>query len=214
MERNEASVRELHKSIADKSGGELLDFIQEDFKELQDIMYNARSVGTISVLYIAANWLNTKMEKWLGEKNTADILSKSAENNPASEMGLEMLDVADVVRQYPAVIEYFHHPSDETFFEDLAEPEGGEAVSRSMRTYLEKNGMRCSGEFDMTRPRWSEQQTTLVPMILGNIKNFEPNAHKIVFEQGRLEAEQKAQGLLHRLERMPGGKRKAKKQRR
>jgi rifampicin phosphotransferase len=128
-------------------------------------------------------------------------------------MGLALLDVADVVRQYPAVMEDFQHANDETFFADLARLEGGGAVSHSIQAYLEKYGMRCSGEIDITRPRWSEQPTALVPMILGNIKNFEPGAHNAIFKQGLLEAKQKEQDLLNRLEQLPGGKQKAKKTR-
>ena len=56
--------------------------------------------------------------------------------------------------------------------------------------------MRCVGEIDITRPRWSERPTTLVPLILGNIKNFEPGAGKRRFEQGRREAWEKEQELL------------------
>jgi phosphoenolpyruvate synthase/pyruvate phosphate dikinase len=159
----------------------------------------------------AANWINKKMEKWLGEKNVADTLSQSVSNNVTSEMGLALLDVSDVVRQYPAVIEYFHHAKDETFFEDLAQLEGGDAVSDALRAYLDKYGMRCPGEIDITKPRWSEQPTALIPMILSNIKNFEPNARSRKFEQGLLEAEQKARELVSRLKQLPGGTRKAKK---
>jgi pyruvate,water dikinase len=50
-------------------------------------------------------------------------------------------------------------------------------------------------------------------MILSNIKNFEPGAHKAIFEKGLLEAKQKEQDLLNRLEQLPGGKQKAKKTR-
>ncbi len=71
--------------------------------------------------------------------------------------------------------------------------------------------MRCSGEIDITRPRWSEHPTTLIPMILGNIRNFEPGAHSMKFEQGLKEAKQKEQDLLSRLEQLPGGLGKAKK---
>jgi phosphoenolpyruvate synthase/pyruvate phosphate dikinase len=39
----------------------------------------------------------------------------------------------------------------------------------AIRTYLDKYGMRCVGEIDITRPRWSERPTTLVPLILSNI---------------------------------------------
>ena len=46
----------------------------------------------------ASAWINEKMEEWLGEKNVADTLSQSVPNNITSEMGLALLDVADVIR--------------------------------------------------------------------------------------------------------------------
>jgi len=69
--------------------------------------------------------------------------------------------------------------------------------------------MRCAGEIDITRSRWSERPTTLVPVILGNIKNFEPGAGKRRFEQGRQEARTKEQELLERLRALPDGEQKA-----
>lgn len=120
------------------------------------------------------------MEKWLGEKNSVDMLSHSVANNVTSEMGLELLDVADVVRQYSAVIEYFHHASEETFFEDLSRLEGGNVVRDSIRSYLVKYGMRCSREFDITRPRWnigiifSRQDLT----FRGHRKRYENNQRR------------------------------------
>ena len=210
MSRNEASNRDLQQRIANLSGDELFDFIIEAHKQIKEAM-SPQSMGAVFAGIYAVSWINKKMEKWLGEKNAADSLSQSVANNVTSEMGLELLDVADVVRQYPAVMEYFQHASDETFFVDLAGLEGGDAVSESIRAYLEKYGMRCPGEIDITRPRFSEQPTALIPMILSNIKNFEPDAHNSKFEQGLQEAKQKEQDLLNRLEQLPGGKQKAKK---
>jgi pyruvate,water dikinase len=69
--------------------------------------------------------------------------------------------------------------------------------------------MRCVGEIDITKPRWSERPTTLVPLILANVRSFEPGAGKRRFEQGRLEARQKEQELLGRLRALPDGERKA-----
>ena len=211
ISKNEASVRNLQKRIAKISGDELFDVILQDRKQLKEIMADPKSVGATLVGIMAENWINKKMEKWLGEKGAVDVLSQSVDNNITSEMGLELLDVADVVRQYPAVVEYFTHARDESFFADLARLEGGDAVIISIREYLEKYGMRCSGEVDITRPRWSEQPTALIPMILSNINNFGPNAHMIKLEQGLLGAKQKEQELLKRLEQLPGGKGKAKK---
>ena len=69
--------------------------------------------------------------------------------------------------------------------------------------------MRCVGEIDITRPRWSERPTTLVPMILGNVENFEPGAGERRFERGRQEAWMKEQDVLERLRALPDGERKA-----
>ena len=33
----------------------------------------------------------------------------------------------------------------------------------AIAAFLDKYGMRCIGEIDITRPRWSERPTTLVP---------------------------------------------------
>jgi pyruvate,water dikinase len=210
---NKAAIKDLKRRIANLSGDELFAFIIEAKKQSKEALYDPQSMAVIYVGVYAASWINKKMEKWLGEKSAADSLSQSVANNVTSEMGLRLLDVADIVRQYPAVMEYFQNANNKTFFEDLAKLEGGDAVSESILAYLEKYGMRCSGEIDITRPRFSEQPTALVPMILSNIKNFEPGAHNTLFEQGMLEAKQKEQDLLNRLEQLPGGRQKAKKTR-
>jgi rifampicin phosphotransferase len=69
--------------------------------------------------------------------------------------------------------------------------------------------MRCAGEIDITRPRWSERPTTLVPVILANVKNFEPGAGEKRFEQRRREALAKEQELLSRLRILPDGEQRA-----
>ncbi|MEV2348570.1 phosphoenolpyruvate synthase [Paenibacillus larvae] len=211
MNQIETSIRDMKQRISKVTGDELFEFILQDQKQLMKATFNPTGMAAIIIGLNASGWINKHMEKWLGEKNAADTLSQSVSNNITSEMGYALLDVSDVVRQYPQVVEYFHHATDETLFEDLSKLEGGEAVSNSMRDFLEKYGMRCSGEIDITKPRWNEKPTTLIPIILNNIKNFAPNASSVKFKQGRLEAEQKERELLTRLEQLPGGKRKAKK---
>ena len=207
MTKNETLLKELEKKAAGLTGEALFDFILEGVEKMKNSVSDG--YGVVFAGAYAADWLNKNMLKWLGEKNAAATLSQSVDNNVTSEMGLELLDVADVVRQYPAVQEYFEHAKNETFFADLGKLPGGYAVSAAIQAYLKKYGMRCSGEIDITRPRWSEQPTALIPMILSNIANFAPNAHISKFEEGVREAEQKEQDLLSRLEQLPGGKRKA-----
>src|SRR5206468_4964741 len=117
--------------------------------------------------------------------------------------------VADAIRPHPEVVAFLQHVEDDGFLDELATFAGGPEARDAIRAYLDKYGMRCVGEIDITRPRWSERPTTLVPLILGNIKNFEPGAAKRRFEQGRQEAWKKEQELLERLRRLPDGERKA-----
>ena len=69
--------------------------------------------------------------------------------------------------------------------------------------------MRCVGEIDITRPRWSERPTTLVPLILANIRNFAPGEAARRFEHGLQAAREKEQELLERLRALPDGEQKA-----
>lgn len=211
--RSDALIRSLQDKIAGVSGDELFDLILQEQKEFQALSSDPENFAVFMTGQQALKWLNKNMAKWLGDVKEGDALSRSAPHNITSEMGLALLDVADVVRPYPAVIAYLEQADDNTFFEGFDGLPGGGVVRDSIQAFLEQYGMRCPGEIDITRPRWSEQPTALVPAILSNVKNLQPGAHKTRVEQGRLEAEQKERDLLARLERLPGGKRKAKKTR-
>lgn len=214
IKRNESSMEELKHKIQAKSGPDLFNFILEDIQELRKFLTDPLSFGVIMTAMNASSWINEKMNEWLGEKNAADTLSQSVPHNITSEMGLALLDVADVIRSYPEVIAYLQHVKDDHFLDELVKFEGGQEIRNAIYAYLNKYGMRCTGEIDITRTRWSEKPTTLVPMILNNIKNFEPNAGKRKFEQGRREALAKEQELLDRLKQLPDGEQKAKETKR
>jgi rifampicin phosphotransferase len=209
IERSQASIAELKQNIQTKSGTDLFDFILEDIQELRKILHNPQSSRVFLAAMDASSWINEKMYAWLGEKNAADTLSQSVPNNITSEMGLALLDVADVIRPYPEVIEYVQHARDDVFLDELVKLEGGQEARDAIYAYLDRYGMRCSGEIDITKTRWSERPATLVPMILTNIKNFEPDAGKRKFEQGRQKALTKEQELLERLKQLPDGEQKA-----
>jgi pyruvate,water dikinase len=207
--RNQASIAALKRDIRTKSGGALFDFILADIQELKRILFDPQSHQVIMAGMEATWWLNEQLQAWLGEKNAADTLAQSVPHNVTSEMGLALLDVADVIRPYPDVVAFLQNVEDEDFLDELPKLAGGREARDAIRAYLEKYGMRCVGEIDITKPRWSERPTTLVPMILGNIKNFEPGAGKRRFEQGRQEAWKTEQELLERLRASPDGERKA-----
>ena len=157
----------------------------------------------------ATHWLNQHLEEWLGEKNVADTLTLSVPDNVTSEMGLALLDVADVIRPHPQVVEFLEAVTDDRFLERMDQLEGGPESRRAILRYLDAYGMRCVGEIDITRPRWSERPRTLLPALLGNIRNFSAGAGRELFEQGRQAAADKEREVLERLRGLPDGETRA-----
>jgi len=207
-------IESLKQNIQRKSGTDLFDFILEDIQQLKKTSADSQSFNVIMTGMNASAWVNEKMNEWLGEKNAADTLAQSVPNNITSEMGLELLHVADVIRPYPKVIAYLKQVKDDNFLDELIRFDGGQEVRGAIDTYLNKYGMRCAGEIDITKTRWTEKPSTLVPIILNNIKNFEPGAGSRKFEQGHKEAWRKEQELLLRLAALPDGEHKMKETKR
>ena len=209
IERTQAATAAAKRDIRTKSGSALLDFILADIQELRRILSDPQSHQVLMAAIEGTWWLNEQLHAWLGEKNAADVLTQSAPHNVTSEMGLALLDVADVIRPHPEVVAFLQNVEDDDFLDELPTLAGGREARDAIRAYLDTYGMRCVGEIDITRPRWSERPTTLVPVILGNVKNLEPGAARRRFEQGRQEASEKEQELLDRLRTLPDGEEKA-----
>jgi pyruvate,water dikinase len=207
--RSQASLAASKRDIRTKRGVELLDFLLADLQELKRLLFEPLSARVIQEAMEATWWLNAQLEAWLGEKNAADTLTQSVPHNVTSEMGLALLDVADVLRPHPEVVAFLQQVGDEDFLEALPGLPGGREARDALRAFLDAYGMRCAGEIDITRPRWSERPATLVPMLLGNLRSFAPGEGKRRFEQGREAALKKEQEVLARLRVLPDGERKA-----
>src|ERR671937_286067 len=170
--RSQASIAALKRDIQAKSGAALLDFILADSQELKRILFDPQSHQVFMTAMEAAWWLNDHLQAWLGEKNAPDTLTQSVPNNVTSEMGLALLDVADAIRPHPEVVAFLEHVEDDGFLDELPKLAGGREARDAIRAWLDRYGMRCVGEIDITRPRWAERPAALVPLILSNIKNF------------------------------------------
>ncbi|WP_069870770.1 rifamycin-inactivating phosphotransferase [Streptomyces malaysiensis] len=212
IERSRTSIAALERDIRTKTGPALFDFLREAFEEHKRVLTDPLSMQAIMAGMEATWWLNDTLREWLGEKNAADTLTLSAPDNVTSEMGLALLDVADVIRPHPEVVAFLRGVEsieDDAFLDELAKLAGGAEARDAIESYLDRYGMRCVGEIDITRPRWRERPTTLVPVILDNVRNFEPGAAGRRFEQGRQKAREKKRDVLSRLRALPDGDRKA-----
>lgn len=209
IKKAEAAIEVLKQDIEAKTGTAIFDFILEDIRQLKQWLADPQNMGVIMAAINASLWINKNMDHWLGEKNAADTLSQSVPNNITSEMGMELLNVADVIRPYAEVVDYLQHTKDNGFLDELHRFRGGEESRNAIIAFLNKYGMRCAGEIDLTKPRWSERPLTLIPAILNNIKNFEPGESTRRLERGLQESMKKKQELLDRLKQLPDGIEKA-----
>ncbi len=142
IKRSQTSIEELKQNIQTKSGPDLFDFILEDIQILKKILFDPQSSAVFMAAMDASAWINEKMNQWLGEKNTADTLSQSVPNNITAEMGLVLLDVADVIRPYPEIIAYLQHVKDDNFLPELVKFASGQEVG--MLSVLISTNTECA----------------------------------------------------------------------
>jgi rifampicin phosphotransferase len=209
MARHEAALDDLRLRLRRLSGNDVFEFVLHDLRhQLKTHITDSRSIAAIFVGLYALNWVTEYAKKRLDVTGAGDVLAQSVVNDVSSAMGLALLDVADTVRAHPDAMAALPSLADATFFRDLSAVPGGDVVGRAIVGFLDRYGMRCPGEIDITRTRWSEAPSTLVPLILSTIPNLEPNPRAARVERNRHEAEQLRTNLVERLAGLPGGRRK------
>lgn len=134
--RARASLATLQRDIPSRAGVALLDFIASDLQELKTILSAPQSVQVIRAAIDASLWLDAHLREWLGEEDAAATLSESVPGNVTSEMGLALLDLADVIRPHPDLVDFLEHVEDDHFLDRLPAVEGGRQAREAMVAYL------------------------------------------------------------------------------
>ncbi len=150
--RTEASLAALKRDLHAKSGSALLDFLLADLQELKRLLSDPQNQRVIMAGMEATWWLNDQLQVWLGDTNAADALTQSVPNNVTAEMGLALLDVADAIRPHPDVVAFLQRVEDDDFLDALGAVAGGPEARDAIHAWLDRYGMRCVGEIDLTRP--------------------------------------------------------------
>lgn len=150
--------------------------------------------------FVSMARLRKKLIDLLGSDQELAHLNKSLPGNITTEMGLELGDLADLVRNSPKALEYLQKADDSTFIEGFANLPDGQKIQQAFISFLSKYGMRCPGEIDITRARWREAPTQLVPAILGHINSVNPQEHRQRFQQGEVEALSSQEKILEKVQ--------------
>ncbi len=131
IERAEASLARVRRDIASMRGSALLDFIIADITELQRILFDPQSIQVIMAAMHASWWLREQLQAWLGEGHAVDTLTQSVPDNVTAEMGLALLDVADMIRPHPDVVAFLRTVEHEGFLKELPSRAGAKRRRRS-----------------------------------------------------------------------------------
>ncbi|MEZ5232038.1 MAG: hypothetical protein R2749_04935 [Acidimicrobiales bacterium] len=110
---------------------------------MKRLIADPQSMAAILGAMAASAWLNDQLLAWLGERNAADVLTRSVPGNVTSEMGLALLDVADAIRPHPQAVAVLAEPGGEDLLGRLATVPGGTAAVEAIDGFLERYGMRC-----------------------------------------------------------------------
>lgn len=190
----EEKWKEVHERVQGSHGVERLETIQRVLNGLgKELLQNLFPyVISFPISYLL-------LKKALGNPDELASLNKSLPGNLTSEMGLQIGDLADRLRQLPEVEAYLRQAEDDRFYEGLDQVEGGATFRQAFTDFIQQYGHRCPGEIDLTRPRWREVPTQLVPAILGHMRSVEPGAHRRKFQQGEEEAQEAKQRILNRV---------------
>jgi len=174
--------------------------IEKDQKVLYDkVAFDPLGFGMIMAAQFAQGSINKAGEELLGEKNIINRLSLSIDHNITSQMGLALGKIADIIRSHP---ETANRVEQTMSMERVSEKE----IVAAWDEFMERYGMRCPGEIDITKPRFWEEPGQLLPALVNNIKHLANNHGTVMFEQGRKQSIEFADKLVRAMREKRGTK--------
>lgn len=164
---------------------------ESDLAQLKMVRKMVRTVFMEEALllapYIAGAMMSLKMlEKLVGEHaDPADFeaLGRGLPGNVTTDMNLRVGDLADVARQSPELVKHFTTVSPADALIGIEKIAGGTAFLSALEDFMTKYGMRAPSEIDITRPRWRENPTPLLQVVIGNLKTEAAGTHRIHHQQ-------------------------------
>ncbi|MCB0032796.1 MAG: hypothetical protein KDE51_02155, partial [Anaerolineales bacterium] len=161
--------------------------------------------------YIAGSILATKLLERMMHGRVSDddlaALGRGLYGNVTTEMDMAVGDVADAARPYAALVRHLSQPDlpAAQLLSQAADFEGGDEFLEAWHHFLKLYGMRGPSEIDIARPRWQEEPSSLLQMIVGNLQHGEQGAHRQHHRQLVEEGDAAAQRVMAAAGRGPRG---------
>ena len=123
-------------------------------------------------------------------RNKADAkdlaaLGRGLAGNIETEMNLAVGDLADAARVSEKLLSHLRqtHIDAKTRLARAADLPGGEAFLQAWNSFMEIYGARGPAEIDLSRPRWSEDPSSLLQMVLNATRSSKPGTHRAHYQK-------------------------------
>ncbi len=113
-----------------------------------------------------------------GDPAGVDAILRGLRGNATTEMDLEVGDLADVARRHPAVVACLTSQPPAAALAAVGSVDGGDAFLSAWRAFLDRYGMRGPSEIDITRPRWAEDPSPLLQVVVGSLQHETGGTHR------------------------------------
>ncbi len=133
--------------------------------------------------------------KLTGDRAAVDAVLRGFKGNVTTEMDLEVGDLADLARRHPAVVDCLTRQAPAAALAELPAVEGGAEFRAALDAFLDRFGMRGPSEIDISRPRWGEDPSPLIQVIVGSLRG-EAGAHRAQHARQVREGEAAAERLV------------------
>jgi phosphoenolpyruvate synthase/pyruvate phosphate dikinase len=195
-------IQQTRQALRGVQGTERLKAVQQQLDGM--MMGIVQEIIPYVVPGIIANKLLDKMlVRWMGDAAELHKLNKSLPGNVTTELGLQLGDLADLLRELPEVEAYLRTAEDQTFYIGLAQVAGGNAFKHAFEKFIDQYGMRCPGEIDLTHPRWREMPTQLLSAIFSHMQSVKPGEHRERFATGESQAADAVLRVLNHVKENP-----------
>jgi phosphohistidine swiveling domain-containing protein len=163
------------------------------------IMFN---IMPIIFLVFGLPAIAKRLLKGLATEDEFQVIRRGLLYNPTTEMNLKLWQLAQRLREEPAIVALFQDKQSVQLAQAYREASLPPLLQQGLVDFLSLYGHRAVAEIDMGLPRWSEDPTYLLGMLANYIQLNDPDAAPDVqFQRSVQEAEAMVQTLTRRARR-------------
>jgi pyruvate,water dikinase len=137
------------------------------------------------------------IERWAPDlpRDTGSLLCSGTEGVLSTEMGREILELANVARRNDVVRSLIHDQPSDKVMEQLEQVPEGSTFLKALEKFLAKHGHRALKEFELSSVRWEENPSTVIGMVRNYLlvdTEYQDTEASVRLQRGELASQLKA----------------------